>query len=125
MSKTHEADILLPMSVNGAVCCNCKTFIQSKHRHDFKTCECGYISVDGGMSYAKRSWKVDVPDNAGHVNVMLQKGETLREALTALRVDLVMHIAAVKAFDKDYAFTQLSAAIDSIDNIISEIDEKV
>ena len=38
-----------------AVKCNaCNEVIESKHRHDFVTCKCGKISVDGGLDYAKR-----------------------------------------------------------------------
>jgi len=34
--------------INGAVCLKCKDFIRSTHRHDFNTCSCGAVSVDGG-----------------------------------------------------------------------------
>lgn len=34
----------------------CKDVIESKYRHDFVTCSCGNISVDGGNDYFKRSW---------------------------------------------------------------------
>lgn len=44
------------MIVQNAVICNkCDDFIVSKHRHDFVTCSCGAISVDGGQSYLRRS----------------------------------------------------------------------
>lgn len=39
---------------NKAKCRKCKTVIESKHRHDFVTCECGAISVDGGKDYYRR-----------------------------------------------------------------------
>lgn len=43
------------MIVQNAVICNkCDDFIVSKHRHDFVTCKCGAISVDGGQSYLRR-----------------------------------------------------------------------
>lgn len=44
------------MIIQNAVQCNrCDDFIVSKHRHDFVTCSCGAISVDGGQSYLRRS----------------------------------------------------------------------
>lgn len=40
---------------NSALCLNCNTEIISRHRHDFKWCECGNLAVDGGKDYIKRS----------------------------------------------------------------------
>lgn len=40
---------------NAAKCNKCGEFIVSKHRHDFVTCHCGCISVDGGQSYLRRA----------------------------------------------------------------------
>lgn len=42
---------------NLAECRKCGEVIESKHRHDFVTCKCGAISVDGGRAYLKRSAK--------------------------------------------------------------------
>ena len=39
---------------NAATCLSCGDFIFSKHRHDFVTCTCGAISVDGGQDYLRR-----------------------------------------------------------------------
>lgn len=39
---------------NMAQCMVCKQVIESKHVHDFVTCKCGCLSVDGGKDYAKR-----------------------------------------------------------------------
>jgi hypothetical protein len=39
---------------NAASCNGCGDFIVSKHRHDFVTCTCGAISVDGGQAYLRR-----------------------------------------------------------------------
>lgn len=39
---------------NAVTCLACGDFIVSKHRHDFVTCTCGAISVDGGQSYLRR-----------------------------------------------------------------------
>ena len=40
---------------NKAQCRECSDIIESTHRHDFVTCACGKISVDGGTAYLRRS----------------------------------------------------------------------
>ena len=42
---------------NAARCKHCGDVIESTHVHDFKTCSCGTVSVDGGHYYLKRSFK--------------------------------------------------------------------
>lgn len=44
-----------PKINNASYCFDCDTLIVSFHRHDFRHCECGNISVDGGMDYIRRS----------------------------------------------------------------------
>lgn len=44
-------------STNKAKCLDCNTIIESKHRHDYVTCKCGNLSVDGGLDYLKRGYK--------------------------------------------------------------------
>jgi len=39
---------------NAVTCLACGDLIVSKHRHDFVTCTCGAVSVDGGQSYLRR-----------------------------------------------------------------------
>lgn len=40
---------------NMAMCLGCSDVIESTFRHDFVTCTCGSLSVDGGHEYLKRS----------------------------------------------------------------------
>lgn len=40
---------------NAAQCLKCGDIIESKSVHDFVTCSCGAVSVDGGHDYLKRS----------------------------------------------------------------------
>lgn len=42
---------------NQAKCLKCGDVIVSEHRHDFVTCSCGNVSVDGGLDYCRRSFK--------------------------------------------------------------------
>ena len=39
---------------NTVICLSCGDKIVSKHRHDFVTCTCGAVSVDGGQEYLRR-----------------------------------------------------------------------
>jgi DNA-directed RNA polymerase subunit RPC12/RpoP len=39
---------------NAVTCMACGDRIFSKHRHDFVTCTCGAVSVDGGQEYLRR-----------------------------------------------------------------------
>ena len=38
---------------NRAMCRNCGSKIESKHRHDFVSCQCGSIFIDGGKDYCR------------------------------------------------------------------------
>lgn len=40
--------------LNRAKCLQCETIVISHHAHDFQSCRCGMLSVDGGRSYLKR-----------------------------------------------------------------------
>ena len=42
---------------NAVKCGICGEVIFSRHRHDFVTCQCENVSVDGGLSYLRRSFK--------------------------------------------------------------------
>lgn len=43
--------------INAAVCHNCADFIRSRNRHDYVSCKCGNISVDGGSWYGHMSFR--------------------------------------------------------------------
>lgn len=42
---------------NAAMCLKCGDEIESTHTHDFKSCSCGNIFVDGGYDYIRRGAK--------------------------------------------------------------------
>lgn len=44
---------------NAVRCLGCDTVVESMHRHDFRTCECGNVSVDGGLLYARVVFATD------------------------------------------------------------------
>lgn len=39
---------------NAIRCIECRDEIESTHRHDFRSCRCGAVFVDGGKSYLRR-----------------------------------------------------------------------
>ena len=39
---------------NEIKCEHCNDIIESTNTHDFKTCSCGMVSVDGGYDYLRR-----------------------------------------------------------------------
>ena len=42
---------------NAIQCKKCGEVIESKYTHDFVTCKCGTVSVDGGHSYLSRCFQ--------------------------------------------------------------------
>lgn len=42
---------------NRVQCNKCKSVIESTHVHDFVTCLCRHVSVDGGRDYFRRAWE--------------------------------------------------------------------
>ena len=45
------------ITLNKIRCLNCGNVIVSTHRHDFVTCKCGTVSVDGGTDYLRRCFR--------------------------------------------------------------------
>lgn len=42
---------------NAARCLDCGDLLYSRNRHDYKTCTCGNLSVDGGSAYIRRGFR--------------------------------------------------------------------
>ena len=57
---------------NSAQCLKCGEKIISKDRHDYVTCSCGNISVDGGLDYCRRSFK----DMESWIDTSIWEGDT-------------------------------------------------
>lgn len=47
------------LTQNAARCLVCGDVVVSAHRHDFQTCQCGLLSVDGGLEYERRAFRDD------------------------------------------------------------------
>lgn len=56
MQRTFGAGDIMHNRVR---CLSCQSIIESLNRHDFQTCRCGQLSVDGGSWYCKRSGDLD------------------------------------------------------------------
>ena len=42
--------------INKCQCTKCGDIIESKHRHDYVSCNCGAIFTDGGTEYIRRGF---------------------------------------------------------------------
>lgn len=57
---------------NAARCKTCGDVIESKNTHDFVTCSCGNLSVDGGHDYLRRGVR-DGKDSFEELSVVVEK----------------------------------------------------
>ena len=67
---------------NQIKCLSCGDEIWSAHRHDYKTCSCGNVSVDGATDYCKRSFKSK--DQYIEQSIYLSE-ETVNAAIAAVK----------------------------------------
>lgn len=54
-AKFNTGDIL----ENAAVCLKCNDYVRSNNLHDYKSCSCGAMAVDGGSWYCKRTGNME------------------------------------------------------------------
>lgn len=52
-SPRVEGEKVKRIKRNRLQCLDCKNIIESTHRHDFVSCRCGKIFVDGGKDYLR------------------------------------------------------------------------
>ncbi len=57
----------MKIMLNAAKCKNCKVVVISLTTHDFRTCKCGMVSVDGGREYLKRCGS---PENIEELSIV-------------------------------------------------------
>jgi hypothetical protein len=57
------------MLIKALKCECCKTIIFSRARHDYRSCACGAIAIDGGFDYQKVCWKPGTDYTAVEVDV--------------------------------------------------------
>ena len=51
--REQEEPVRDRLTRNAARCLVCDQVVESKHVHDFVTCPCGNLSVDGGLEYSR------------------------------------------------------------------------
>ena len=91
---------------NAIQCLLCSEVIVSRHRHDYVSCKCGNMDVDGGNEYRRRGWRkenayreacawaVDLPshenpDLAGKWIVFSPQGKSNSSVAFDLRSDAI------------------------------------
>jgi hypothetical protein len=50
------------LEINAYICPKCRDSIFSRAQHDFRSCSCGEIFVDGGFSYTRVGYKDQPPE---------------------------------------------------------------
>lgn len=56
---------------NSAHCGRCGQSVESTYTHDFKSCECGNVSVDGGFSYVRHV--IEHPESYDNTSLVFKK----------------------------------------------------
>lgn len=41
------------MNITAVICKKCKDMVYSRARHDYRSCSCGAVAIDGGRDYVK------------------------------------------------------------------------
>lgn len=50
----------MKLLLNAIQCKSCDDIVVSHSRHDFRSCKCGKVSVDGGLEYIRRVGQLDL-----------------------------------------------------------------
>lgn len=86
---------------NRAKCKQCNAIIESKHRHDYVTCSCGAISVDGGNDYYRcraDQWSnfIRIDDEGSEIQVtVVEKDEPEQEPKKLTKADLLLELQSM------------------------------
>ena len=78
------------MKVKGNVCPSCGDFIYSRTRHDYRSCSCKGISIDGG-TYNKET------DSLSYERVIWESDKIDAESITPKEIELNLIYAEVYA----------------------------
>lgn len=65
--------------MNKVKCLKCGDIIESKYRHDYVTCSCGYISIDGGDDYQRIIFKEEDSECFEYWNDKSNKWDKINE----------------------------------------------
>ena len=59
-------------------CLYCNDIIESKHQHEYTTCKCGAMSIDGGTSYIRLVGDLDMMENMCERVEVWEDGDKIR-----------------------------------------------
>ena len=85
---------------NQVRCLECGDEPFSAHRHDFKSCNCGAIAVDGGMEYLRRVGAVVEMEDISIV-ISDEHYRGLLEAITAMHKNPLGKLCRVAIYLRD------------------------
>lgn len=58
--RMTDPDTTTPVTVQAITCPRCKDTIFSRARHDFRTCSCRGVHIDGGFAHLKMGWDPEI-----------------------------------------------------------------
>ncbi len=114
----------LPKSIilrNSAKCLNCNEEIESKHRHDFATCKCGNLSVDGGLDYLRRSISNEYLDTSIKSNDLLVAREYFEWASFGKNGDEPKHYIKLKNMTSEHIQAVLETQPHIRNSVVEEL----
>jgi hypothetical protein len=100
MTDIYDESYYTKITKNAAQCLQCFDVIESRHRHDYVTCSCGSISVDGGLAYLRASFK-DQSLFSSKVETRRYTEQELLEKLTTAYSDAKMYSYSASYSDKN------------------------
>lgn len=77
-----DQSYFIKITRNAVKCLNCDEVVESKHRHNYVTCACGNVSVDGGLDYTRRS----IADKSAAIDISDHRRYTIDELDDALYI---------------------------------------
>jgi len=88
---------------NQVRCKKCGDEPYSAHRHDYKSCKCGAVAVDGGMEYLRRVGDVENMEEMSYTmnnNIVNDCVAAIKWGKDTKRNDLGIALAVLRALKK-------------------------
>ncbi|MBV1930047.1 MAG: hypothetical protein KUG81_11110 [Gammaproteobacteria bacterium] len=95
---------------NQAKCLSCGDSIYSMHRHDYVSCSCGKLAVDGGQDYIRRNYSGEYEEQSIELPEELVKAlrANLRDSLVSGRNTIGATLAVLRGIrDNGYELTKV------------------
>lgn len=97
---------------NAIQCKKCGDIIESVHRHNYVTCKCGTVSVDGGLDYQQTLFKGSTDD---YTNLAVYSDEPFEKVR-----EFAFRLGYGKPGAKDYGELRLTRFKDMTDNHLEQ-----